>query len=370
MSTVAKPRLPSAATPASFTHSAAFADILTQLNLSILFTTYQAGQLGSLGTSEGNLHIDMQPYPVAMGLAVGHRKVAVSIRGGIWNLNATGTEIAAQLEPAGTFTEALVPRSLHLTGNIHCHEMGFVGDQLWVVNTLFSCLATIEDGASFVPRWKPRFISDCYAPGDRCHLNGVAFRPDGPAFVTAIAETDIPNGWRERKHETGVIIDVASNEVVTRGLAMPHSPRWHEGKLYVLDSGHGSLAIVDPQTGQRETITKFPGYTRGLSIVSPYAFVGLSRIRETSVFDRLPIAEQRDQLKCGIGIVDLTSGNQLASFQFLDGIEEIFAVQTLPGFANVAIRAPEFGGNNDDSANDLWIVPPPLAEPNSVHTTT
>ena len=41
--------------------------------------------------------------------------------------------------------------------------MAWVGDELWMVNTLFSCLCTVDDRHSFVPRWRPSFIS-AYAP--------------------------------------------------------------------------------------------------------------------------------------------------------------------------------------------------------------
>lgn len=202
--------------PARFTHSANFADVLSQFGCSLLASTYQAGQLCAFGTHEGRLHIELQPYPQAMGIAVGPRRVAVGTRGTIWQLDPVGRSIASGIEPAGRFDAALLPRTAHVSGNIQCHEMAWIDDQLWVVNTLFSCLATIEPGYSFVPRWKPHFVSDCHQPGDRCHLNGMAVDGDGPRYVTAMAETDSANAWRERKHETGVLIDVASNESSTK----------------------------------------------------------------------------------------------------------------------------------------------------------
>jgi len=324
------PESPSNQQAAGFSHSSNFADVLAEAGCSLLVSTYQAGQLCAFGTHEGKLQVDLQPYPLAMGIAVSPRRVAVGTRGLIWQLEPAGRDVARGMEPPGRYDAALLPRSAHVTGSIQCHEMAWINDQLWVVNTLFSCLATIEPGYSFVPRWRPRFISDCHQPGDRCHLNGLAVDGGVPRFVTAMAETDSPNAWRERKHETGVLMDVASNEVVSSGFAMPHSPRAYDGRVWVLDSGRGELVVVDVATGHRETVTRFPGYTRGLSFWGPLAFVGLSRIRETSVFGGLPIAEQKEDLKCGIGIVDLRSGRQLASFQFSSGVEEIFADSGMP----------------------------------------
>ena len=73
-----------------------------------------------------------------------------------------------------------------------------------------------------------------------------------PKYVTVLAESDSPAGWRVSKATTGAVIDVDSGEVVTRGLAMPHSPRIHAGKLLVLDSGNGALVTVDRVSGERQ----------------------------------------------------------------------------------------------------------------------
>jgi hypothetical protein len=65
--------------------------------------------------------------------------------------------------------------------------------------------------------------------------------------------------------------------------------------LWVLESGTGGVALVDQATGQRETVATLPGFTRGLSIVGPYAFVGLAKTRATSAMDGVP-ARQQQQL--------------------------------------------------------------------------
>ncbi len=146
-----------------------------------------------------------------------------------------------------------------------------------------------------------------------------------------------------------------TNAVIARDLCMPHSPRLHDGKLWILDSGRGELQIVDRQTGRRTTIDRFPGYPRGLSFRGPYAFVALSRIRETAVFGGVPLAEKRDELKCGLAVVDLRAGKTIASFQFMDGVEELFDVKIAPGVRCVALRGPSVPS---DKQAPIWIVPP------------
>jgi uncharacterized protein (TIGR03032 family) len=238
---------------------------------------------------------------------------------------------------------------------IHGHELAWAGDELWVVNTLFSCLCTIQEAFSFIPRWQPPFISRLAAE-DRCHLNGLTMENGKPRYVTVMAETDTAGGWRPTKATTGCIVDVPSGATVARGFAMPHSPRLHDGKLWVLDSGHGRLSLVDPAIGKAEPVTHMQGYTRGLAFHGPFAFVGLSKIRETSVFGGIPIAEHRDKLQSGIAVIDLRTGKQVAGLVFNTGVDEIFAVQVLPG-----VRCPVVSGPlpDADGTETIWLVSAP-----------
>ncbi len=58
------------------------------------------------------------------------------------------------------------------------------------------------------------------------------------------------------------LIDVASNKVVTERLSMPHSPRWHGDRLWVLNSGTGHLGTVDLSSGAFEPASFAPGLAR------------------------------------------------------------------------------------------------------------
>ncbi len=83
---------------------------------------------------------------------------------------------------------------------------------------------------SFVPCLRPKFIS-AIALEDRCHLNGLGVRDGAVRYAMALGATDTPGGWRERKKDGGILIDVADNTMVAQGLSMPHSPRWYAGRL-------------------------------------------------------------------------------------------------------------------------------------------
>lgn len=332
--------------------------MLRQLRCALLVSTYQAGKLVAIGVGDNGLHFSMHQFDQAMGVAVTRQTVAVGARDQVWLLK-DNSRLAPLIEPRGTYDRCYLARSSTVTGGIHCHELAWgKGDdgrpELWVVNTRFSCLATLDPDYSFVPRWRPPFVSQL-AGEDRCHLNGVGMRDGRPAFVTVMAQSDEVGGWRADKNTTGCVLDVAGGEPVTAGLAMPHSPRWHAGRLLVLNSGHGTLEEVDLASGARTEIEAAPGFTRGLACYANLAFVGLSRIRETAVFGGVPIAARHEELKCGVGVIDLTTGTTVATFEFESGIEEIFDVQVVPESRCIAL-----GGERPDAGQEeeIWVVPP------------
>ena len=226
-------------------------------------------------------------------------------------------------------------------------------DELWIVNTLFSCLCTLQGDYSFVPRWQPPFITKLAAE-DRCHLNGMAMADGKPVYVTALAQSDTSGGWRPNKVETGCVLEVATSRVVAEGFAMPHSPRMHGGKISLLESGRGQLVSLDPSTGEKQNVARVPGYARGLAIHGGLAFIGLSKIRETSTFGGMPIAEKRAELLCGVGVIELSTGRTVATFEFTTGVEEIFDVTVLSGVHSLALRGP-FA--TEDGQPTVWMVP-------------
>ena len=152
-----------------------------------------------------------------------------------------------------------------------------------------------------------------------------------------------------------MLLDVDSGEIVARHLAMPHSPCLHDDRLWVLNSGAGTIDVVDRVSGRRETIERVPGFTRGLDFHGQFAFVGLSKIRETSVFGGVPIAERRDELRAGVAVIDLISGRAVAALQFHSGVDEIFSVNVLPGSLCPAFRGPQ---PEEDDMQEIWLVPP------------
>lgn len=338
--------------PLRSVHTTTLTQLLQQAGLSFLVSTYQAGKLIIVRADGDQTNTHFRGFNTPMGLAFDRGRLAIGTKLHAWEFHDQ-PDVAKSLEPAGKHDHCFLPRFGQFTGQIGIHDIAWAGDELWVVNTRFSCLATLDRNYSFVPRWRPKFIS-ALAAEDRCHLNGLGLRDGKPRYVTALGETDAGGAWREKKANGGCLIDIEAGEFIARGLSMPHSPRWHDGKLWMLESGAGSLAIVDLKTGKLETVALLPGFTRGLDFYGPFAFIGLSQVRQSALFSGIPITDRLpdEQRCCGVWIVDTRSGQIVAFLRFDAGVQEIFAIQVLPG-----MRYPDVLTDDQEPVAHAFMLP-------------
>ncbi len=337
-------------------HTSNLPDILGQLGVSLVVTTYQSGKVilvrrDQVGSDPPTVNTHFREFDRPMGACAKDQRLSIGGAHTVWEFRNVPAA-AAKVEPEDKHDACYLPRGVHFTGNIDIHEMNWsASDELWLVNTRFSCLCTIDREHSFNPRWWPPFVT-ALAPEDRCHLNGLAMRDGEPRYVTALGETDTRGGWRANKVSGGLLMDVQSGEILLRGLSMPHSPRWYAGKLWVLESGKGSLACLDADTGELRSVASLPGFTRGIDFVGPIAFIGLSKVRESAVFSGLPITRDWAERECGVWVVNIETGETLGFLRFDDGVEEIFAVQALH-----AVRFPELLPADSPLTNETYVVP-------------
>jgi uncharacterized protein (TIGR03032 family) len=307
-------------------------DWLIANRTSLAFSSYQSGRLVLVGAmANGTVSLHQQRYDRAMGLCWVPGRLYLATRLHIFRLE--NVLPASQLSQS-EFDVALMPREAYTTGNIDVHEMAVDADgRLIFVNTLYSCLATVDRTHSFRPIWKPKFISQL-ASEDRCHLNGLGMSNGRPKYVTAVGQTDTADGWHGRPLPRGVVIDVGTDRVVTDELSMPHSPRAVDGRIYALDSGRGFLVEIDPATGKLTDVAFCPGFLRGLAIVGNFAVVTVSKPRHGGFTD-LPIEREMDVRMatpmCGVLIIDLRHGDIVEWVKLEGDVTELFTVEVMPG---------------------------------------
>ncbi len=325
---------------------------LAEQNLSVALTTYQIGKLYFIGLKPDNtLSVFERSFNRCMGLCATSTGLYMSSLYQIWRFE----NVFEPGQQQDGYDRLYVPQIGYTTGDLDIHDMAVDRNgQLVFVNTLFSCLSTLSDTHSFKPLWHPPFISKLAAE-DRCHLNGLAMREGQPAFMTAVSQSDVADGWREHRTQGGIVIDVSTNEIVCTGLSMPHSPRWHNDRLWVLNSGTGDFGYVDLTTGRFESLCFCPGYMRGLSFHGHFALVGLSKPRHNKTFSGLTLDDnlksRNAEARCGIQIIDLRSGDIVHWLRMEGVVEELYDVVALPN-----IRRPMALGFKTDEIRRVLSI--------------
>ncbi|WDD98519.1 TIGR03032 family protein [Thalassomonas actiniarum] len=377
--------------------------ILKELNISLAFTSYQAGRLMLVRSDGKTLDVNFKSFPRPMGLAATENGLTLGIFTQIINFQRedgllaqikrplpgieeditaprikpknsdvqvnvlageegedksgeSEQELVLNLSPEQQqqvqkqqeavrayqqkLTAALdervdacfISRSAHYSGMINIHDIDWGDEGLWVVNSSFSCLCTLDPDYSFVPRWKPHFISEL-VPEDRCHLNGMTLKDGKPAYVTTFSKFDAPGKWRKGTKFDGTLMSVASNEVLVDGLTMPHSPRWYNDRVYYCNSGYGQICSYQPETKITETLYEVPGFTRGMDFYGPLMFVGLSKVRAADVTKPAPLSQKYDETYSGIWLFNLDDpGNKeaIGHIKFTGNVDQIYDVAVIP----------------------------------------
>lgn len=313
-------------------HSRNFISWLQSQNISLALTTYQTSRLMLIGVNqEGKFSGFERLFKRAMGLYAtpdGERLYLAS-RYQLWQLD----NVLSEGQLYNNYDKLYIPRIGYTTGDIDIHDVAVDNHRRVIfISTLFNCIATVSHKHSCIPLWKPPFI-DKIINEDRCHLNGLAMRDGKPAYVTACSQSDVVNGWREKRRNGGCAIDLSNDEIIVSGLSMPHSPRWYRDRLWLLNSGTGELGYVELKSAEFQPIAFFPGYIRGLAFCDRYAIVGLSQPRDNT-FQGLELQEkliQKDASpRCGIMVIDLTTGAIVEWLEFTGVVTELYDIQILP----------------------------------------
>ncbi|MCB0402666.1 MAG: TIGR03032 family protein [Flavobacteriales bacterium] len=316
--------------PYTVRYSPQLPELLSQLNISLAISTYQAGKVIFL-SPKGNESLIQLPrnFNQAMGIGLDKHKMVIATKDEVISLRNSLELARSYPQKPDTYDALFIPRTTYYTGQIDIHDIDFGVDGIYAVNTSFSCVVKIDGEFSFTPVWTPPFISNLVSE-DRCHLNGMALENGLPKYVTALGRGNSFQSWRDHIASGGVIMDVDSSEVITQNVPMPHSPRIWNGELFVLHTATGELVCVDKNTGQHQVVFKQDGFLRGMDRYDDYAFIGMSKLRKnSSAFSQLEISRKSN--RAGVVVVHIPTGVAVGEIVYENSVDEIYDVKVLEG---------------------------------------
>ncbi|OAV43199.1 TIGR03032 family protein [Lewinella sp. 4G2] len=334
------PKVGQAPPPFALQSTPQLPELLHQLGITLMLSTYQAGKVVMLSAVDDERIVQLpRSFNRPMGITEDPAtdRLAIACRDEVIVLRNAPMAAPSYPNGPGKYDALYLPRMTYHTGPLDIHDLRFGdgGKSLYAVNTRFSCIMQLGDQYSFTPVWQPKWI-DALMPEDRCHLNGMAMREGRPAYATAFSTTNTPQGWRDTVTTSGVIVDVASGETISSGVAMPHSPRWYDGKLYVLQTAKGLVSTVDLDSGKLTTVCHVGGFVRGMARAGDYLFVATSKLRKnSSTFAQLDFAKSAD--RASVVVIYLPSGAKVGEMAYAASVDEIYDVHVLVGKRRVNV---------------------------------
>jgi len=318
--------------PFSCSYTANVPELLMKLNCTLAISTYQAGKVIFLSPKNEEQLVQLpRTFNKPMGIALMDEpdKMALACKDEII-VFANSPELAKSYpKKKDTYDALYMPRSTYHIGPLDIHDLSWGDSGLYAVNTLFSCIISIDDNFNFTPYWTPPFIKGMKSE-DKCHLNGMALMNQKPKYATAFNQGNSFQSWREVITTDGILMDVETNELIAKNLPMPHSPRIFNNELYLLFSATGDIVKVNPQNGTHEVVARLSGFVRGMAFYQDFLFVGLSKLRQnSSTFAKLGIAKKSTH--AGIAIIHLPTGSFYGEIKYHSSVDEIYDVQVLPG---------------------------------------
>lgn len=356
--------------PFSYNYSPNLPEILQGLKCSLAVSTYQTGKVVLFSPKDNDSLVQLpRNFQRPMGMAVKSNILAIALKSEIIiTANAPGLAKDYPANP-GVYDSFYVPRTSFYTGTLDLHDLAWSDKGLVAVNTAFSCLSVLSHQFSFEPIWKPSFITKLF-PEDRCHLNGIAIKDGKVKYVTALGTGDSALSWKAGMLDSGVLIDVTTNELILENLPTPHSPRWYDDGLYMLLSATGQLIKVDVENKKYEVITQLNGFLRGMDRIGDYLFIAMSKLRQSSsLFKEAPIA--KESVRCGISVVYLPTGNQVGYINYQTTVDELFEVKVLPNTIRPNILNLEKGIHESTVAtkeNVFWQIEKEVEEKPAITT--
>jgi uncharacterized protein (TIGR03032 family) len=325
--------------------------ILYEKKISIVLSTYQAGRVMVIGSLDGlNLHQIPVGFKKPMGIALQGNKLAIATLDNIFFFSNRENVVNTIRLNEKKFDTVFLQRAKYATSTLDIHDIGFGKGMLWGVNTMFSCISVFDINHSFVPKWKPPFISSL-VPEDRCHLNSMIMEEGLPSYVSMLSMTDVKEGWRNDVMNTGAIMTVPKGEILAENLSLPHSLLNDGEYIYFLESGKGTLNRIHKTSKKKEVIYDFQRFVRGMQRIDNYFFVSYSALRKSSkTFGDISFENPTD--KAGFCVYDIDKKTVVAQLEYESDVEEVYDLEIFDGFLKPAIV-----NENQEQFNNVITFP-------------
>jgi uncharacterized protein (TIGR03032 family) len=296
-----------------------------------------ANKVVTLGRHGDDLLVRAGRYDQVTALAAGDAgELWLGLTSQLWRLeNAV---------PGGSDADGVdhryVPRVGSMIGRALPVDIAVTDQGVCIASAALSCLARPDPLQGLVPLWAPPFVRALTADV-RCGLSGVAVRDGRPSAVTCHGATDAADAWRAARADGGVVVDVDSNEIVAHGLSVPQSPRWHDGHLWFVQSGTGTLGYLDGE--ELVEVVRVDGYVQALCFAGGHAVVGTSGSRWDELVAGLPVGERLAGRRplTGVFVVDLRRGEVVHEVRFDGTAREIADIVAIPTGRHVEFASPD-----------------------------
>jgi uncharacterized protein (TIGR03032 family) len=322
--------------------------VLAATGATLLVTReYEHLVLALRATPDGTPAVSYLPVPHPSGLAVDRAGGVVHlastrnpnllyelrpIDGRLERIDAPARAADGRRPALGDAPTLLPSRARFLPGCLYLHDLALVGGELYGNAVGMNAVVRFGHDGRVEPVWWPRAIETERGPAfeqNYLQLNSIAAGDDlSGSFFSASAARPArrrPGHLNFPVDGKGVIFSGATREPIAGGLTRPHSARLHRGRVWVDNSGYGTVGVV--ADGRYDPVAALPGWTRGLCFHGDVAFVGTSRVIPR--FSRYAPGLDPARAVCGVHALDTRSGRVLGSLLWPTG-NQIFAIDWAP----------------------------------------
>jgi len=314
--------------------SSLLADILPDKAI-LAISTYRSGRILFARVDSGNeIKWLVLKREIPSGIAFDDRSLSIATIDEIETYSHEDIHYHFNTSKAKSGTELFtyfdtIPIKSYKTGKILCHEIySSCPESIYFISTRYSAIGRLYREHITPCFWKPPFITE-FIGEDLCHMNGLGVSNGQPEVISCLAGTNFTRGWRLFPANSGLLINIKTNKIICSGLTLPHSPRMVGESIYFLQSGLSCLSVLDTNTCDLQSITELPGFARGLAIIGKYAIIGISVIRNSNLWESLPVKVKYPTSIQSIVIVDLVKGVIISTFVLPGEFYEIFDIQII-----------------------------------------